>query len=112
VIHQPRSSIFNMFDQLMLLSDGNIIYNGIAFDAIEYFSRLGLQCDEFYNPLDFFLDILSYDNRSEELENNSDKRILYLANNWINENEKHEKNGKFLSKFDTNDRDLKGYFCF
>ena len=29
-IHQPRSSIFQMFDTIMLLSEGNLIYFGGA----------------------------------------------------------------------------------
>lgn len=28
VIHQPRTTIYNMFDHLLLLSKGNVIYNG------------------------------------------------------------------------------------
>ncbi len=33
-IHQPRSSIFQMFDNIMLLSEGNPIYFGSSEDAI------------------------------------------------------------------------------
>lgn len=37
-IHQPSSEIFNNFDRLMLLVQGNIIYQGEADKAIDYFS--------------------------------------------------------------------------
>jgi len=37
-IHQPRSSIYKMFDQLLLISEGNCIFYGKADDAVAYFS--------------------------------------------------------------------------
>ena len=40
-IYIYRSSIFHMFDQLMLLSGGKIIYFGAAKDSITYFARIG-----------------------------------------------------------------------
>ncbi len=43
-IHQPRSSIFAMFDDLILLSDGQLLYNGPAADALEYFEQQGFKC--------------------------------------------------------------------
>lgn len=36
-IHQPRGSIFNMFDDLMLLSAGRLVYSGPAADAVSFF---------------------------------------------------------------------------
>ena len=40
-IHQPRYSIFKLFDTLTLLSVGNMVYHGPAGQALAYFSRLG-----------------------------------------------------------------------
>ena len=36
-IHQPRSSIFAMFDDLLLLSEGAPVYSGPAKDAVHCF---------------------------------------------------------------------------
>ena len=82
VIHQPRSSIFSMFDRLLLLSEGRTMYSGIASEAVDYFAAGGFNCQEFYNPSDFFLDILSPDNRSIDLEKSSSSRILMLGDAW------------------------------
>jgi len=40
-IHQPRSDIFNMFDMLMLLSEGRVMYFGPAKAAVDYFASIG-----------------------------------------------------------------------
>jgi energy-coupling factor transporter ATP-binding protein EcfA2 len=64
VIHQPRSSIFDMFDKLLLLSEGRSMFLGKATDAVLHFERLGHKSPPFFNPSDFFLDILSPDNSS------------------------------------------------
>lgn len=43
-IHQPRSSIFLMFDQLCLLSEGRVMYFGTADAATAYFAAVGFEC--------------------------------------------------------------------
>lgn len=40
-IHQPRSSIFGMFDDLMLLSEGHCVYFGPAEGVLDYFEKVG-----------------------------------------------------------------------
>eukprot|EP01031_Cornospumella_fuschlensis_P032511 gene32511-39307_t len=85
VIHQPRSSIFDMFDKLLLLSEGHVIYLGNAEDAGAYFSKRGLPLPSFFNPADYFLDILSPDARSVELEQVTSQRIAQLALAWQEE---------------------------
>jgi ABC-type multidrug transport system ATPase subunit len=39
-IHQPRSSIFGMFDDLLLLSEGRCVYSGPAEEALPYFEQV------------------------------------------------------------------------
>lgn len=41
-IHQPRSSIFGLFDDLLLLSEGRCVYSGPAEEALPYFEQVGL----------------------------------------------------------------------
>ena len=86
VIHQPRSAIFSMFDRLLLLSEGRTMYSGAASDAVDYFASGGFHCQQFYNPSDFFLDILSPDNRSPESDKESGERILMLGDAWAQRN--------------------------
>ncbi|KNE58552.1 hypothetical protein AMAG_04118 [Allomyces macrogynus ATCC 38327] len=56
-IHQPRSDIFTMFDQLLLLSKGHMIYSGPAFAAGDHFANLGFPCPPGYNIADFLIDL-------------------------------------------------------
>eukprot|EP00158_Paraphelidium_tribonemae_P006147 Partr_v1_DN27702_c0_g1_i1_m67543 putative ATP-binding cassette, subfamily G (WHITE), member 2 len=58
-IHQPRFKIFDLFDGLMLLAHGRVVYNGAPAGCVPYFGRLGYICEPFNNPADFILDILS-----------------------------------------------------
>ena len=86
-IHQPRSSIFQMFDSLMLLSEGRCIYFGSARASVEYFSGQGFRCPHNFNPSDYFMDLLSVDNRSQKLERLTKLRVSLLADAF----EKHLK---------------------
>ena len=54
-IHQPNSEFFSMFDRLLLLVDGNTVYQGRAEDSVDYFNRIGYEVPEFWNPSDYFI---------------------------------------------------------
>jgi len=58
-IHQPNSEIFSKFDNLMLLVRGNIIYQGHANQAVNYFGTIGYPCPKLTNPADFFMKIMN-----------------------------------------------------
>lgn len=53
VIHQPASSLFQLFDDLFLLSAGKCIYNGPISGLVGSFSEAGLHCPKYYNRADF-----------------------------------------------------------
>uniref|UniRef100_UPI00398F6165 broad substrate specificity ATP-binding cassette transporter ABCG2-like n=1 Tax=Pristiophorus japonicus TaxID=55135 RepID=UPI00398F6165 len=58
-IHQPRYSIYRLFDYITLMSKGDIIYQGPGGETINYFKHLGYECELYNNPADFFLDVIN-----------------------------------------------------
>ena len=56
-IHQPSALIFEMFDQLYALVDGNCIYQGTSRNLVSFLADVDLVCPETYNPADFLLEI-------------------------------------------------------
>ncbi|KAM9476979.1 broad substrate specificity ATP-binding cassette transporter ABCG2-like [Clarias gariepinus] len=60
-IHQPRYSIYQLFDNLTLLMRGKQVYHGPADDALGYFAEIGYICEAHNNPADFFLDVINGD---------------------------------------------------
>ncbi|NXM67156.1 ABCG2 protein, partial [Serilophus lunatus] len=66
-IHQPRYSIFRLFDNLTLLAAGRLLYHGPAQHAIAYFQSIGYQCEPYNNPADFFLDVINGDSTAVAL---------------------------------------------
>uniref|UniRef100_A0A4W5NDY3 Broad substrate specificity ATP-binding cassette transporter ABCG2 n=1 Tax=Hucho hucho TaxID=62062 RepID=A0A4W5NDY3_9TELE len=60
-IHQPRYSIYRLFDSLTLLVSGKQVYHGPAQNALDYFADIGYACEAYNNPADFFLDVINGD---------------------------------------------------
>lgn len=56
-IHQPRSNIVSLFDKLVLLSEGDLIYSGDMIKCNEFFGKNGYQCPLGYNIADYLIDI-------------------------------------------------------
>ena len=71
-----------MFDELLLLTDGRAAYFGDASGAVAHFTSLGHHCPESFNPSDYFLDVLSPDNRSPEAEQATTNRIRHIVDTW------------------------------
>ncbi|XP_069711513.1 broad substrate specificity ATP-binding cassette transporter ABCG2 isoform X2 [Phaenicophaeus curvirostris] len=71
-IHQPRYSIFRLFDNLTLLAAGRVLYHGPAQHAIEHFRFIGYECEPYNNPADFFLDIINGDSTAVAMNKTDD----------------------------------------
>ncbi|KAJ0048485.1 hypothetical protein Pint_16565 [Pistacia integerrima] len=59
-IHQPSSEVFELFDQLYLLSGGKTVYFGQASEAYEAIT-FGFPCPALRNPSDHFLRCINSD---------------------------------------------------
>ncbi|KAK4838203.1 hypothetical protein QYF36_011860 [Acer negundo] len=60
-IHQPSSHLFDLFDDLLLLSNGETIYFGDAKLAVKFFAEAGFPCPTRRNPSDHFLRCINSD---------------------------------------------------
>ncbi|CAM6119818.1 unnamed protein product [Calypogeia fissa] len=60
-IHQPSSEVFELFDNLYLLSSGKTVFFGEAHSAIEFFASAGFPCPPLRNPSDHFLRAINSD---------------------------------------------------
>ncbi|KDQ52639.1 hypothetical protein JAAARDRAFT_39890 [Jaapia argillacea MUCL 33604] len=68
-IHQPRSNIVAMFDQLVLLAQGRCVYSGEVAKCQEYFEGRGWRCPGGFNIADYLIDLtMSNGGESKSLE--------------------------------------------
>ncbi|KAI7747585.1 hypothetical protein M8C21_024084 [Ambrosia artemisiifolia] len=56
-VHQPSSRVFQMFDTVLVLSEGRCIYFGKGSEAMSYFDSVGFRPSFPMNPADFLLDL-------------------------------------------------------
>ncbi|GAA5979551.1 hypothetical protein JCM5350_004931 [Sporobolomyces pararoseus] len=56
-IHQPQSNIVALFDKLLLLASGKVVYSGKADKAQQYFEGIGCSCPPGFNIADYLIDI-------------------------------------------------------
>ncbi|KAJ2524178.1 hypothetical protein GGI11_001001 [Coemansia sp. RSA 2049] len=81
-VHQPNANMLKCFDRILLLSQGRLVYFGSADEAIGYFESRGFPCPMRQNPADFFIDVMSLNNRSPHDLEASRQRIEYLAQSF------------------------------
>lgn len=81
-IHQPRSEIWGLFDNLLLLAGGSLLFSGPLEDCLPYFEDLGYELPAYVNPAEYLIDLAAVDTRSPELEASSTARVDGLKQAW------------------------------
>lgn len=83
-IHAPRSEIWSLFDNVILLARGSVLYSGPVSESLSHFEQCGHILPPFVNPAEFLIDLAAIDNRSEALEVASRARMDHLREQWRN----------------------------
>ncbi|KAM7353103.1 ATP-binding cassette sub-family G member 1 isoform 1-T4 [Cochliomyia hominivorax] len=60
-IHQPSSNIYNLFNQIYVMSKGYCTYQGSPQRTVEFLRSVGLECPAYHNPADFLLECVNGD---------------------------------------------------
>ncbi|EDU40687.1 ATP transporter [Pyrenophora tritici-repentis Pt-1C-BFP] len=81
-IHQPSTTTFKLFDKLMLLSRGKVVYNGEVKKVKSYFAGLGYEMPLYTNPAEFVIELVNTD-FSDNIDAAS-TRLTHLHTSWVN----------------------------
>lgn len=52
-IHQPSSTVYNIFKHIYVLNGGLCEYQGTPTNTVAYLKSVGLDCPAYHNPADF-----------------------------------------------------------
>ena len=92
-IHQPQSKIFSLFDNLILMNEGNILYQGSCSRSIPFFQSLGCSFFELCNPADqiiHYIKSYDYEKTINDASNQDDQDDdSYIALTDINQTTSH-----------------------
>ncbi|KAI4775479.1 putative ABC transporter [Aureobasidium sp. EXF-3400] len=98
-IHQPSAATFQLFDKLLLLSQGQTCYFGAISKVSSYFSNLGLPVPKLMNPSEHILDLTNTDFDLEDNdEDTAAQRLLTIQSEWKAHNEEHRVVASSLEK--------------
>lgn len=83
-VHQPRSSIVSMFDDVCVLAHGRVVYCGPLEDTVcaKWFAAQGFPIPSNANVAEFLVDLASVDATDAESELKSAARVDDLCDAW------------------------------
>lgn len=78
-IHQPSTSTLFLFDNVLLLSQGKMVYSGPPATSSQYFTSLGHPPKPFMSPAESMLDLINIDFARDGHE---ESRLENLVSAW------------------------------
>ncbi|KAL8002462.1 putative pleiotropic drug resistance protein PDR/CDR [Plasmopara halstedii] len=79
---QPSPEVFELFDDVIILNEGHIMYHGPQAEALTYFENLGFKCPPRRDVADFLLDLGTDKQSQYEVESISTNSIPHTASQY------------------------------
>jgi len=73
-VHQPSSEIFDMFDDVVFLHDGQVAFHGPVKQLVEHFTSVGYPCKASFNPADHVMFLL---------QKESEESVSQVKQKWV-----------------------------
>jgi ABC-type multidrug transport system ATPase subunit len=85
ILHQPSNQILDLFDKVIILCDGMIVFDGPPKEINNRIKTLGFQMPKFSNGIEYLLEAIDRDGIRIELENSREHQLRSEANLSPNE---------------------------
>eukprot|EP00981_Chlorochromonas_danica_P006281 scaffold1352_cov387-Ochromonas_danica.AAC.1 len=79
---QPPPDVYNLFDDIMVLSEGRIVYHGPRDQVMGYFNNLGYECPELVDEADFLQELPTPEGRKYRMKPSVPHTTSALAAAW------------------------------
>ncbi|XP_075477971.1 pleiotropic drug resistance protein 3-like [Primulina tabacum] len=93
---QPAPETFDLFDDVILMGEGNIAYHGPRSDILEFFWTCGFQCPERKGVADFLQEVISRKDQ-EQYWHETQKPYSYVSIDTFSRKFKESPQGKKLN---------------
>ncbi|XP_058455973.1 ATP-binding cassette sub-family G member 4 isoform X1 [Malaya genurostris] len=111
-IHQPSARLFEMFDQLYTLADGQCVYQGNTKQLVPFLGTLDLECPSYHNPASYIIEVAcgEHGDHTRKLVNAIDngKRDIRGENDFPAAKNKKNENGNVNANLKSNYDKLNG----
>jgi hypothetical protein len=73
-LQQPTPGLYNTFDDIVILREGQVVFDGPREDVLPFFEAMGFRCPGDVDVCDFLIDVLSQPRLSLQRQRDADKK--------------------------------------